>query len=266
MAAAPVQVSLVLSAIGPGPLRSHRLNHDPRYRALRFARSANSSWLSFLAWRGQQFIALRENGIGSDYLGHAFVEQMDIGLKPREATSVEAPQYSILNMSGLVLDRDMLVAKLPPHAMQRRTPDEQREMQALFDTMHGRAKTEGEQLAQREARAGFLKEAPWIETEKVKDPLGGEDMNVNGYFAKRPEMVMGRLERSGKMRGKSEVNVKLDKPETLPSRAMSAGAASPIPSAIPPPTNSSWTGKSAANNSKRSQQGRNRRRGTLAAR
>ena len=35
--------------------------------------------------------------------------------KPREATFVEAPQYSILNMSGLVLDRDMLVAKLPPH-------------------------------------------------------------------------------------------------------------------------------------------------------
>jgi len=51
------------------------------------------------AHRGQQFIALREN---------------DIGLKPREATFVEAPQYSILNMSGLVLDRDMLVAKLPP--------------------------------------------------------------------------------------------------------------------------------------------------------
>src|SRR5262249_58921424 len=41
--------------------------------------------------------------------------QMDIGLKPREATFVEAPQYSILNMSCLVLDGDMLVAKLPPH-------------------------------------------------------------------------------------------------------------------------------------------------------
>ena len=67
------------------------------------------------AHRGQQFKALRENGVGSDYFGHAFVEQMDIGLKPGEATFVEAPQYSILNMSGLVLDRHMLVAKLPPH-------------------------------------------------------------------------------------------------------------------------------------------------------
>ena len=67
------------------------------------------------AHRGQQFIALRKNDIGSDNLDQAFVEQMDIGLKPREATFVEAPQYSILNMSGLVLDRDMLVAKLPPH-------------------------------------------------------------------------------------------------------------------------------------------------------
>ena len=59
------------------------------------------------AHRGQQFIALRENDVGSDYLGQAFVEQMDIGLKPREATFVEAPQYSILNMSGLVLDREL---------------------------------------------------------------------------------------------------------------------------------------------------------------
>jgi hypothetical protein len=67
------------------------------------------------AHRDQQFIALRENGIGGDYLGHTSVEQTDIGLKLREATFVEAPQYSILNMSGLVLDRDMLVAKLPPY-------------------------------------------------------------------------------------------------------------------------------------------------------
>ena len=44
------------------------------------------------AHRGQQFIALRENDIGSDYLGQAFVEQMDIGLKPREARFVEAPR------------------------------------------------------------------------------------------------------------------------------------------------------------------------------
>ena len=31
------------------------------------------------AHRGQQFVALRENGIGSDYLSHALVEQMDVG-------------------------------------------------------------------------------------------------------------------------------------------------------------------------------------------
>jgi len=43
------------------------------------------------AHRGQQFVALREKGIGSDYLGHAFVEQMDIGLKPRVCHSISTP-------------------------------------------------------------------------------------------------------------------------------------------------------------------------------
>ena len=64
--------------------------------------------------RGQQFIASREIGIGGDDLGHTSVEQKDIGLKPSQATFVEAPQQGILDVGGLVLDRDMLVAKLPP--------------------------------------------------------------------------------------------------------------------------------------------------------
>ena len=68
------------------------------------------------AHRGQQFIALREKGIGSDYLGQAFVEQMDVGLKPREVTFVEAPQHDILEMGGLVFYRDMLIGKLPPYS------------------------------------------------------------------------------------------------------------------------------------------------------
>jgi hypothetical protein len=39
-------------------------------------------------------------------------EQMDIGLETRQATFVEAPQHGILEMGGLVFDRDMLLAKL----------------------------------------------------------------------------------------------------------------------------------------------------------
>lgn len=51
----------------------------------------------------------------------------------------------------------------------------------------------------------------WVKTTTVRDPLGGEPMVVNSYFAKKPNMVMGKLERSGTMREKGEVNVTLAK-------------------------------------------------------
>ncbi|MCA1458106.1 hypothetical protein I6F35_33775 [Bradyrhizobium sp. BRP22] len=49
----------------------------------------------------------------------------------------------------------------------------------------------------------------WVNTTTVRDPLGGEDLVVNSYFARNPAMVMGKLERSGAMRQKGEVNVTL---------------------------------------------------------
>lgn len=51
----------------------------------------------------------------------------------------------------------------------------------------------------------------WVKTTTVRDPLGGEPMVVNSYFARKPNMVMGKLERSGSMREKGEVNVTLAK-------------------------------------------------------
>ena len=65
--------------------------------------------------RGQEFITPSEIGIAGNDLSHASVEQKDIGREPRQATFVEAPQHGILEMGGLVFDRDMLVAKLSPH-------------------------------------------------------------------------------------------------------------------------------------------------------
>ena len=65
--------------------------------------------------RGQEFITPSEIGIAGNDLSHASVEQKDIGRDPRQATFVEAPQHGILEVRGLVFDRDMLVAKLSPH-------------------------------------------------------------------------------------------------------------------------------------------------------
>ena len=69
--------------------------------------------------RGKQVIAPREISITGDDLGHTFVEQKDIGLEPRQATFIEAPQHGVLDVGGLVFDGNMLVAKLPPHGDDR---------------------------------------------------------------------------------------------------------------------------------------------------
>jgi hypothetical protein len=45
--------------------------------------------------RGKQVIAPRESGITGDNLGHTFIEQKDIGLEPRQATFIEAPQHGV---------------------------------------------------------------------------------------------------------------------------------------------------------------------------
>jgi hypothetical protein len=46
------------------------------------------------------------------FAGNDLSHQKDIGLETRQATFVEAPQHGILEVGGLVFDRDMLVAKL----------------------------------------------------------------------------------------------------------------------------------------------------------
>jgi hypothetical protein len=57
--------------------------------------------------------------------------------------------------------------------------------------------------------------SPCVNTTEVRDPLGGEPMTVNQYFADNPKMAVGRMERSGTMRSEGELNIKLDKPEEL---------------------------------------------------
>ena len=48
----------------------------------------------------------------------------------------------------------------------------------------------------------------WVEVTKMRDPLGGDPMTVNSYFAKNPGMILGTLERSGKMQFKNDITVR----------------------------------------------------------
>lgn len=57
----------------------------------------------------------------------------------------------------------------------------------------------------------------WIDVDKVRDPLGGEAMTVNRYFAQNPAQIMGVLERSGSMQHGADITVRLDDPSKLES-------------------------------------------------
>lgn len=55
----------------------------------------------------------------------------------------------------------------------------------------------------------------WLETTTVPDPDGGDPIPVNGYFAKNPDQILGRLDRTGTMYQGESSNVSLATPEEL---------------------------------------------------
>lgn len=70
----------------------------------------------------------------------------------------------------------------------------------------------------------------WVETTTIPDPLGGDPMVVNRYFADNPGMILGSLERSGSMRYENDITVRLDKSESIADRL--AAAVSRLPEGI----------------------------------
>ena len=98
---------------------------------------------------------------------------------------------------------------------QRYTAAEQAEIEQAFE-QRGRQPSRGEtenQRIERERLAALIPD--WIDTTSLPDPLGGDAMTVNRYFAANPSMVLGTLERSGSMRYGADITVRLDKGEDI---------------------------------------------------
>ncbi|WP_226018401.1 SNF2-related protein [Novosphingobium sp. FKTRR1] len=55
--------------------------------------------------------------------------------------------------------------------------------------------------------------ARWVKSSKITDPAGsGEEINANDYFMSRPDMVVGKINATGTMNMRSDLNVTLDDP------------------------------------------------------
>jgi len=93
--------------------------------------------------------------------------------------------------------------------LRKLTPAEQAERQSVIDNYLMPDAAKGKDK-------GLASQAPaWIDVDKVRDPLGGEAMTVNRYFAQNPAQIMGVLERSGSMQHGADITVRLDDPKKL---------------------------------------------------
>lgn len=112
--------------------------------------------------------------------------------------------------------------------LQRLSQAEQEKMENAYDLYEQRRRFEG--LSEEERLAMLALIPDWIATTQVPDPLQGEAITVNRYFAEHPQMIMGVLERSGSMQYKNDVTVRLDNARDLST--MLGAAIAKLPHAV----------------------------------
>lgn len=109
--------------------------------------------------------------------------------------------------------------------LQRLTAAEELQMAAAFDAAAARPGKNREAEFERQALAAQI--PAWVNLATVADPLGGDAILVNTYFAAHPDMVLGSLERSGKMAFRGDVTVRPVEGVTLAEQLARAVAALP---------------------------------------
>ena len=168
--------------------------------------------------------ALQPGGLHIAVVSHYLMDAQDSAA--RQAMAVKAELLGAIRLPDTAFKENARTEVVTDIVfMQRRTAADEAEIQAAVNASSEKPRKTpwGEQ-----ARLDLAKKIPaWVKTAKIKDPLGGEDITVNRYFAENPDKIMGRLERSGTMRAGGELNVKLDKGADL--TAMLAAAVDTLP-------------------------------------
>jgi N12 class adenine-specific DNA methylase len=97
--------------------------------------------------------------------------------------------------------------------LRRRTPEDQARIEEAVNELREIERDKKLKPHQRdEARRKWQALIPeWVGTTAVPDPLGGEPITVNRYFARRKDMMLGTLERSGSMKHDNDVTLRADK-------------------------------------------------------
>jgi N12 class adenine-specific DNA methylase/predicted RNA methylase len=146
--------------------------------------------------------ALQPSGLHIAVVSRYLLDAQDPGV--REQLAQKAKLIGAIRLPGTAFKENARTEVVTDIViLQRLTPSEQMAMEDAFNMRNDR------HAAPEDRRDAQQKIPTWVETAEIPDPLGGEPMKVNRYFAENPHMVMGRHERSGTMRQHGELTVKL---------------------------------------------------------
>ena len=153
--------------------------------------------------------ALRPGGIQAMVVSRFLMDAQDkssrlaLAAQARLVAAIRLPDTAFKENARTEVVTDILI-------FQKMDAGEQAAMQAAI-TEYNKLKAN-----KKDADAAAAALVPsWVETVKVPDPLGGEPMNVNAYFAENPANVLGVMERSGSMQHGADITVRLDNPAEL---------------------------------------------------
>ena len=149
--------------------------------------------------------ALKPGGLQINVVSRYLLDAMDKTTREMLATrakllgAIRLPDTAFKENARTSVVTDIVI-------LQRLTPSEQATMEFAFEAARSK---KGKNYKEEQERAALAAQVPsWVTTGKVADPLGGEAMTVNNYFAENPGMVLGVLERSGKMQFKNDITVR----------------------------------------------------------
>jgi N12 class adenine-specific DNA methylase len=174
--------------------------------------------------------AVKPGGLQINVVSRFLLDAMDsssrieLAKRARLIGAIRLPQSAFKENARTDVVTDILF-------LQKLTEAEQSRMASAFDAMN---KPEKDREKERERRELIRSIPDWVNVQEIRDPLGGDPMPVNAYFADNPHMILGTMDRSGTHQQHSDITVRVPKGadlgamlkkaiESLPSDVMNQG-------------------------------------------
>lgn len=157
--------------------------------------------------------SLKPGGVQMNVVSRYLLDAMDkttrtmLAKKAKLVAAIRLPDTAFKENARTSVVTDIVI-------LQKLSDSESSEMVRAFDAAANPFKADKNATPQknaedRAAHAALAAKVPsWVEVGKMSDPLGGDPMTVNNWFIEHPEMILGTLERSGKMQFKNDITVR----------------------------------------------------------